>query len=687
MRKTLPRLATILAISLSALSQTRAPSKEPLIPLKVLLSPPAIQAVEISPDGKMVSFIAPLDGVPNLFVAPALTAAAKRPITKFTGRGLQVFDVSGDVIYRWTNDSAHILYLQDHDGDENWNIYSVDVRSGESKNLTPISKAQVRIIATSLKHPAEALISVNDRDAQWHDVYLLKLSTGERQLVYKNDRFVYFIADNDLKLRIGMEVAKDGGARYYRSAKDGSWELFSTVSMEDLAMSKSFGFDETNTILYAYDSRGRDTAALVGIHVEAAATDVLAASEKVDIGGVLFDPGTHKLQAYATNFTRTEWHATDRTIAGDLNTLSGIASGDWNIESRSTDDQRWIVRFTLSDAPETYYLYERATRKATRLFVGTPRLEGLKLSKLYPAVIKSRDGLDLVSYISIPRWADAQGNGRPSVPLPAVMIVHGGPSDERAQYGFFPLLQWLTNRGYAVFLANFRGSPGFGKAFMNAQNREWGGKMNDDLVDQAAWLTANGIARKDKIAILGGSYGGYATLAAMTFTPGVFACGVDVVGPANLETFMATIPPYWSLDNLARRVGDPRTNEGRELLRARSPIHRVGQVSKPILIGQGAHDVRVPQAESDRMVEALKKNNVKATYVLYPDEGHGFLRPENSLSFFAVTEVFLGECLGGQYEPIGGSVKGSSMLVPSGAQYIPGLEAALKSQAKSPVLP
>jgi dipeptidyl aminopeptidase/acylaminoacyl peptidase len=684
MPKIIARFGLFIAILVSA--HTQVPPV-PLIPLKVLLSPPTVQAVEISPDGKMISFIAPLDGVANLFVAPANAPASRRAITRYQARGLQVYDVSGNVIYRWTADSTRIVYLQDHDGDESWNIYRVDVASGESKNLKPIPHAQVRMVATSPKHPREALIGINDRDPKWHDVYSLNLSTGERRLVYKNDRFVYYIADNELRLRLGMEVADDGGARYYKSADGGNWQLFATLSMEDLSMSKSFGFDQTNTVLYAYDSRGRNTAALVGLNLKTGARDVLAEDDKVDIGGVLFDPGTRKLQAYAANFTRTEWHAVDKMIAGDLKTLSSIAAGDWTIESRSNDDQRWIVRFTLSDAPETYYLYDRATRKAAPLFVGTPQLEGLKLSKLYPVVIKSRDGLDLVSYISIPHEMDKQGNGRPSAPLPTVMIVHGGPSDERAQYGFYPLVQWLTNRGYAVLIVNFRGSPGFGKAFMNAQNLEWGGKMNDDLVDQAQWIVDNAIAQKDKIAILGGSYGGYATLAAMTFTPDVFACGVDVVGPANLETFMATIPPYWSLDNLARRVGDPRTAEGRELLRKRSPINRAAKVTKPLLIGQGAIDVRVPQAESDRMVDALKKNGVEVTYLLYPDEGHGFLRPENSMSFFAVAEVFLGRCLAGQYQPIDASLHGSSIQVPSGAQYIPGLEPALKSIGKAPVLP
>ncbi len=680
-RNTMKRLGFLIALSLPLFSQTQPPARDPLIPLKVLFSPASITGLHLSPNGKLISFIAPLDGVQNIFVAPAEDPAAKRAVTHYKDRGVQVYDVSGNVNYHWTGDSSHIIYLRDHEGDENWNVFSVDVQSGETKNLTPIDHAQVRILATSFDRPLEALIGINDRDPKLHDLYRLNLLTGERQLVEKNTRFMSYVADNDLKPRIAIEVVKDGGANLYKSQGDGQWEKYSSLSMEDLAMVSAVGFDGTNTVVYSRDSRERNTAALVGFNLQTGKTEVLAQDDKVDVDTVMVAPGSHKLQAYATNFTRTEWHVLDKSIQPDVAALSKVADGDWKVYSQSADGNRWIVHFTISDAPETLYLYDRTTRTARKLFVATPQLEGLPLTKLHPLVIKSRDGFDMVSYVSIPRWEDVDGKGRPRSPLPAVMLVHGGPSDERPEYGFFPLVQWLANRGYAVFVANFRGSPGFGKAFMNAQNLEWGGKMNDDLIDQARWLIAERIAQADKFAILGGSYGGYATLVAMTVTPDVFACGVDVVGPANLETFMDTLPPYFSRENLARRVGDPQTKEGRELLRARSPINRIDQLKKPLLIGQGAHDVRVPQGEADRLVEAMKKNGIQGTYLLYPDEGHGFLRPENNFSFFSVVEVFLGKCLGGRYEAIG-SLAGSSIQVPFGAQYIPGLEDALQENAK-----
>jgi dipeptidyl aminopeptidase/acylaminoacyl peptidase len=621
----------------------------------------------------------PLKGVANLFVSAASDPKAARPLTHFTGRGIQAFDVSGKPNYHWAGDSAHIFFLRDNDGDENWNLWIVDIRTGESRNLTPFKGSQVRVIATSLDRPNVILIGINNRDPRWHDVYSLDLATGKMNLIEKNDRFAFYVADNDLKLRIAGAIAKNGGVDLFKSREGEKWAPYFSLSEEDTAGLKQFGFDQKNRLLYATDSRGRDTIALVALDPEAGSVTVLGEDRRVDVAEVLIDPGTHQVQAYATNFTRLEWHILDRRLIDDFQTLSRASNGDLKIDGESKDGNRWLAHFTLSDAPEVYYLYDREKRVVQRLFVGTPQLEGLPLSKMYPFVIRSRDGYDLVSYIALPRWEDTQANGHPARPLPTVVIVHGGPSDERPEYVFAPLLQWLTNRGYEVFLANFRGTPGFGKAFLNAQNLEWGGQMNDDLIDQAVWLVDHGFAKRDKIALLGGSYGGYATLVGMTLTPDTFACGVDVVGPANLETFMATIPPFWSIDNLAKRVGDPRTESGRELLRARSPINFVDRVTKPILIGQGTHDSRVPQAESDRMVDALKKKGIKVTYLLYPDEGHGFLRPQNNLSFFAVTEVFLAQCLGGRAEPIGDALQGSSVMVPYGAKFIPGLETALKS--------
>jgi len=322
---------------------------------------------------------------------------------------------------------------------------------------------------------------------------------------------------------------------------------------------------------------------------------------------------------------------------------------------------------------------DRKAGTVTKLFDQRPALANSPLVPMQSLEIKARDGLTLVSYLSLPPGSDTNGDGIPENPVPLVLNVHGGPWS-RDTYGFDNEHQWLANRGYAVLAVNYRGSTGFGKAFVNASNKEWAGKMHDDLLDAIDWAVAHKITTRDKVAIYGGSYGGYATLVGVTFTPDTFACGVDIVGPSNLETLLATIPPYWKAfyEEFATRVGDPRTEEGKKLLAARSPLSRVDAIKKPLLIAQGANDPRVKQAESDQIVKSMKDKSLPVTYVLYPDEGHGFARPMNRTSFYAVAEGFLAQCLSGRYEPVGNDFKGSSIKVLEGAQYVPGLVEALK---------
>ncbi len=302
-----------------------------------------------------------------------------------------------------------------------------------------------------------------------------------------------------------------------------------------------------------------------------------------------------------------------------------------------------------------------------------------------PVEIRSRDGLTLVSYLTLPPGTDAQATGRPGKPLPLVLDVHGGPW-ARDSYGFNPEHQWLANRGYAVLSVNYRGSTGFGKKFLNAGDREWAAKMHDDVMDAVDWAVREKIAVADKVAIYGGSYGGYATLVGLTFTPDRFACGVDIVGPSNLLTLLASIPPYWksAFEDMAHRIGDPRTEKGRELLKERSPLTHVDRISKPLLIAQGANDPRVKQAESDQIVTAMQAKHLPVTYALYPDEGHGFARPQNRIAFYAVSEGFLSQCLGGRHQAIGEDFAGSSLKVPVGADHIPGLTDALRKLEASP---
>jgi dipeptidyl aminopeptidase/acylaminoacyl peptidase len=368
-----------------------------------------------------------------------------------------------------------------------------------------------------------------------------------------------------------------------------------------------------------------------------------------------------------------DWIPLDERVGADLKRLHGQLPGQIDVVDRTRDDRRWIVAASAAEAPGTYYLYDRDAGTLTELFATRPELEPYRLAPMQGEVLSARDRLELVSYLTLPVDRPA-----PAAPLPMVLLVHGGPWS-RDGYGFDAEHQWLANRGYAVLSVNFRGSTGFGKAFLNAADLEWGRKMHDDLLDAVQWAVAQGIADATRVAIMGGSYGGYAALAGLAFTPQVFCCGVDIVGPSNLETLLATIPPYWQafFENLARRVGDPRTEEGRSVLKERSPLNAAGAIAKPLLIAQGANDPRVKQAESDQIIAAMRAKRLPVTYVLYPEEGHGFAEPANRISFYAIAEAFLAAHLGGRAEPIGQDFAGARLEVREGAAHVPGLAAAL----------
>ena len=654
-----------------------------LIPLEQLFAPVAFDAPQLSPDGTKIAYLAPKGGVANFFVAETGSPRQGRALTDRTDRGVQARDVSGNVMYRWSLDSRFILYPQDRNGDENWNLFAIDTETGQERDLTGLDGAQVELVAMSASEPSLVAIAIRPSMVEPPDIYRLDLNSGEREPLAVNGGHLAYLVDHQLRPRIALAFNAAGGIDILTS-KDGTgnrdWQQQFSVSFDDLPAISATGYQEVgrfsrdNGSYYLYDSRGRNTIALVRLDLESGEIEEVATDERVDIGGVLYHPTEHRAQAYATNWTRKRWNAIDPAISADLDYLGNATEGEVTVVSRDAADERWIVRFTLAHEPETYYLYERGDEpELTELFVNTPGLAGLPLAKLHPVVTQSRDGLDLVSYLSLPPWLDADDDGRPEQPVPLVVLVHGGPSDERAQYGYGPFLHWLANRGYGVFYVNFRGSPGFGKDFVNAQQMEWGGKMHEDVLDQVDWAVGEGVTTADRVAIVGGSYGGYEVLVGMTMTPDVFACGVDLVGPSNLEIFM----PHWNVDMMSRIIGDPRTEEGSAFLRSRSPINFASQARNPILIGQGANDSRVPQDQSDSMVKVLEEAGVEVTYVLYPDEGHGLLRQENNFSFWAIAEVFLGRCLGGRYQEIGNALEGASAQVLAGAQFVPGLEEAL----------
>jgi dipeptidyl aminopeptidase/acylaminoacyl peptidase len=677
-------MVSFLAIAGTALAQEPRGEMEALIPREVFSTPPSYAAPLLSPDGELVSYVTVHEGAMNLWVAAVDDVEKGRPLTA-EPRGVQYFDVSGNVIYAWSADGQYLIYHVDEGGDEKFKVKRVRVETGKVETVAAFEGMKTEVVGIEADKPNEILVHANDGNSfhphEWHRV---NMETGEASLVTRTEDYLGMIADHDFKMRVAFTLNELGGLTLHKSSGDGEWEPFIEVGSEDLSAIQNSGyqnaysFDETNRYFYAYDSRGRNTAALVRYDLETGEEKELARDERVDMGGVLTHPVTSKPIAYATNWTRTQWHALDESIAEDFEKVVTVADGDFRIVSQTRDNQKWLVQYMLSDKPIAYYVYDRATKKATKLFVSTPQLEGLTLSKLHPVVIKSRDGFDLVSYLMLPRWSDPDGNGIPCEPVPMILLVHGGPGDERAQFAFGPILHQLANRGYATLYVNFRGSPGFGKAFMNAARYEWGGKMHNDLIDQVNWMVEKGIADEDKVALFGGSYGGYATLVGMTMTPDVFACGIDIVGPSSLEIPM----PHWTPESMAGSVGDPRTEEGRALLKARSPINFAHQTKNPVLVGQGANDSRVPQEQSDKLVEIMKDNGVKVTYMLFPDEGHGWLRPQNQLASDAIIENFLAQHLGGRAQPITNELEDSSVLVPVGAAQISGLEEALSARAK-----
>jgi dipeptidyl aminopeptidase/acylaminoacyl peptidase len=642
----------------------------PLIPRHVLFGNPDKAMVQLSPDGMKIGFLAPVDGVLNVWVGPADDPAAARPVTRDTGRGIR--------FYGWAFTNAHILYIQDKGGNENWRLYSVDLDREHTRDLTPIEGTQARIQEVSPAFPDEILVALNDRQPALHDVYRVNIVTGERKMVQHNEGFAGFVTDDTYVVRLAIRMTADGGSEFLKPTADGGWEPYIQIAMEDTLTTSPVGFDKSGTTLYMIDSRNRNTAALLAWNLSSGKQTVLAEDPQADVSDRMIHPTEKHVQAVAFTYERKHWHILDLTITHDMAYLRTLAAGDIEVISRTLDDRSWIVAYVMDNGPVRYYRYDREARQAHFLFTNRHALEGLALAKMHPVVIPSRDGLNLVSYYTLPVQSDQEGSGRPDTPLPTVLLVHGGPWARNA-WGYDPWHQWLVNRGYAVLSVNFRGSIGLGKAFINAGNREWGAKMHDDLLDAVAWAVHEGIADAARVAIAGGSYGGYATLVGLTFTPETFACGVDLVGPSNLVTLLESIPPYWQpqIELFATRVGDHRTSEGQAFLRLRSPLTYVDRIRRPLLIGQGANDPRVKQAESDQIVRAMQEKGIPVTYVLYPDEGHGFARPENTLSFNAITEAFLATYLGGRCEPINDAFTDSSLTVPAGMQEVPGVAAVL----------
>jgi dipeptidyl aminopeptidase/acylaminoacyl peptidase len=663
--------AALPAVAIPALAQTNVP----LIPREKIFGNPSQTAGRLSPDGKYISWIAPRDGVLNIYVAPASNPKAAKALTNERQRPIRQ--------YFWAPDSRQIMFINDKGGDENFLLYGVDIASGEQRTLTPFEKTRVQIVGISNQVKDRILIGVNNRDPKWHDVHSLDLKTGKLTPVMMNTGgYSGFLADRKLAIRGASKPRPDGGTDFYRVVNNQvEAQPFEQVTLEDSQTTQPAGFTTDGKTLYWIDSRGRDTAAVIAQDVQTGAKTVIAQSARADIGSAMSNPQTGRIEAYGENYLKNEWIPVGNAVKADLDFLKSRLKGEIAVASRTDADDKWIVSVDPVTAPSAAYLYDRKSKALTKLYVTRPELEGAPLAAMKPVEIKTRDGLNMVSYLTLPPGTDPDGDGRPNKAVPMVLLVHGGPWG-RDVYGYNGTHQWLANRGYAVLSTNFRASTGFGKKFVSAGNLMWGTKMHDDLLDAVDWAVKRGVTTSDKVAIMGGSYGGYATLAGLAFTPEKFACGVDIVGPSNLNTLLKTIPPYWEAGKaqMYARMGNPTTPEGQALLRERSPLYKADQIKRPLLIGQGANDPRVNVAESEQIVNAMKAKGIPVTYVVFPDEGHGFARPQNNIAFNAIAENFLAKCLGGRAEPIGNTLKASTAKVEHGAEFAPGLKDALASK-------
>lgn len=640
-----------------------------------LFGEPARHGGQLSPRGDRVAFLAPRDGVTNLWVLSVDALDEARAVTDDRGRGVSRF--------AWAADNATLLYLQDDRGDENWRLYAVDTAAGATPRALTPAGSRATILGISPADPTGVLVTLNQRDAPYPDVFRYDIASGERTLIQRNANtpvtrgFVRFVADGENRLRLGVKSLPDGGAEVFVRSLEGQWRSLFVVPPEDALASTPLAVEADGRTFLMLDSTGRDRANLVRVDMETGAKTVLGESARADVVDVWLDPATNAPEAFAAEYLRREWRALDADAQADLEFLGRQLNGEIRVVSRSRDDARWIVVEEGPTIPTRSYLYERGDRTNRRLsllFRHRPALEIAPLQPMAPVEIEARDGLTLVSYLTLPIGSDGNGDGRPDAPTPLVIVAHDGPWT-RDSYGFNPTHQWLANRGYAVMSVNYRGSTGFGRAFLNAGNRQWGGRMQEDLLDAVQWAIANGVAAPESIALIGAGYGGYAALSGLTFTPEQFACAAAYGAPPSLVAMIDNTPSFAAAqrDALHLRVGDTRTAEGRQMLRERSPLSRAAQIRRPLLLGLGGRDPYVSRTETDQVAYAARR--AELVYLVFPDEGARLVGVQNRLAYLAVLEHFLGDCLGGRAEPAAAAFEGANMIAYDGASTVPGLSA------------
>ena len=635
------------ATALIAVPQTsRAQGEEerpPIVPIQHFFDNPEIAGAQISPNGQYISYLKPYRDKLNVYVRE-IGSSEERRMTTDTIR-----PVRG---YFWSADGSMLLYVQDKGGNENFHVYSVPIEGSgtpEAKNLTPHEGVRALIFAVPDERPGEILIGMNKRNPSVFDGYWLDVETGETRLVVENPgNFGAMLPDHDLQVRFAMGQNAEGGQTLYTRTGDDDPAWREVVAYSASETVRPLRFHKDNQRVYLASNAGEtDLQRLVLLDLATGEVQEVESDPEgeVDFGSAVFSDLTDEIVATVYVADTVRVYPKNEQVATDLERLRRIHDGTPNLNSSTTDEKRWIVSYNSPTDPGATYVYDRETGEAEFLFRPRPWLQPEHLAGVKPIAFPSRDGLTIRGYLTLPKGLEAKK-------LPMVLLVHGGPW-ARDNWGYQPEAQMLANRGYAVLQVNYRGSSGFGKKFYNAAVKEFAGRMHDDLVDGVGWAVEKGIADPDRIGVYGGSYGGYATLVSLTFTPEVFACGVDYVGPSSLITLIESFPAYWRpflKGTWYRFVGDPEVEADREDMKKRSPLFFVDRIEDPLLIVQGANDPRVTKLESDQMVVALRDRGIDVSYLVAENEGHGFSNADNRMALYRSMETFFGECLGGRVQ-------------------------------------
>jgi len=651
--KTLLKGLLCLALAASSLAAQTSNDKKastaglpPIIDRELIFGNPEIAGAQLSPDGKYVAFQKPWKDTRNVYVkgvnepfsaARLLTTETKRPIAGFF----------------WTRDGKYILYVKDNDGDENYNVYAVDPSASPvagadapaSRDLTGLKGVRVELVDVPKNDPDVVYIGLNDRDKAWHDLYKLKISTGEKTLIRKNtERIEGWQFDLQGNLRLATRSAENGDTEILRVDSDKFSKIYSCNVFETCSVIR---FQKDGKRAYMETNKGADMnlTALALFDPETGKTEIVESDplKKVDFGGAFFSEATDELAFTVYVEDKPRYYFKDKAFGADFKWLDGKFPGkEVSLGSATLDEKTWLITASSDTEPGETYLFDRKGHKLALQYKIREKLLRADLAEMKPVHYKSSDGLEIPAYLTLPK-------GVPAKNLPAIIFPHGGPWG-RDYWGYNGYAQFFANRGYAVLSMNFRGSTGYGKKFEDAGNQQWGRKMQDDVTWGVKYLVDEGIADPKRVGIFGGSYGGYATLAGVAFTPDLYAAAVDLFGPSNLITLMDSIPPYWEpiRQMFYQRMGDPTTPEGKALLVERSPLTWASKIKTPLMIAQGANDPRVNHAESEQIVIALRDRGFPVEYLLIPDEGHGFARPVNNMAAIMATEIFFAKYLGGR---------------------------------------